>query len=58
MNQKDLDVDGRGDPLVLAETRTTVWRHYGRKHFLLSTPSLKGICRLSARYELSDQRRR
>ena len=53
-----LDVDGRGDPLVLAETRTTVWRHYGRKHFLLSTPSLKGICRISARYELSDQRRR
>ena len=50
-----LDVDNQGDPLELAYKRLTAWS--GReKIFLPSTPGIKGMCRVSAKYEASDQR--
>lgn len=50
------DVDGEGDPLELAEARTTT---FGRKRkvFKCSTPSIKGVCRVEAEYLKSDQRK-
>lgn len=50
------DVDGRGDPIRLAERRTEMWS--GRELvYLAGTPALSGACRVSAAYEASDQRR-
>lgn len=49
------DVDGRGDPAELAANRATAWEGY-EKIVDISTPGLKGSCRISARFELSDQR--
>jgi phage terminase large subunit GpA-like protein len=44
------DVDGRGDPVAMAEARTTAWT--GREKIIaVSTPGTKGSCRISARYE-------
>jgi phage terminase large subunit GpA-like protein len=44
------DVDGRGDPVAMAEARTTAWT--GREKIAaVSTPGLKGTCRISARWE-------
>lgn len=50
------DVDGEGDPLELAEARTTT---FGRKRkiFKCSTPAVKGECRIEAEYLKTDQRR-
>ncbi len=43
------DVDGRGDPVAMAEARTVAWT--GREKIAAaSTPGLKGSCRISARY--------
>jgi phage terminase large subunit GpA-like protein len=51
-----LDVDGRGDPMDLSLERTNFWK--GREKVInLSTPGLKGTCRVSERYEASDQSR-
>lgn len=50
------DVDERGDPLTLVEKRLTAWENYGGKAFWLGTPGLKDSCRISAKYERSDQR--
>jgi phage terminase large subunit GpA-like protein len=50
------DVDGRGDPDGLAEKRTTAFRRV-RKVFNNSTPGIKGSCRITKKYEASDQRR-
>jgi phage terminase large subunit GpA-like protein len=46
------DVDGRGDPVDLAEARTLAYRSR-REHKIIavSTPKLKGSCRITARYE-------
>lgn len=49
------DVDGEGDPLTLAERRTTTFAR--RKVLITSTPTVKGSCRVEAEYERSDQRR-
>lgn len=50
------DVDGEGDPVLLAEQRTQNFR--GRKKkFKVSTPTLKGFSRIEKEYEDSDQRR-
>jgi len=49
------DVDGEGDPLTLAERRTTTFAR--RKILMTSTPTVKGSCRIEAEYERSDQRR-
>lgn len=45
-----MDVDGRGDPVSMAEARTIAWT--GREKIAAaSTPGLKGQCRISARFE-------
>lgn len=49
------DVDGEGDPVGLAEARTSTFAR--RKIFLTSTPTIKGLSRIEAEYEASDQRR-
>jgi phage terminase large subunit GpA-like protein len=49
------DVDGQGDPVSLAEKRTSTFVR--RKIFLVSTPTLKGFSRIAAEYEASDQQR-
>lgn len=50
-----LDVDGEGDPVTLAERRSTTFSR--RKVFMTSTPTVKDISRIEAEYLLSDQRR-
>lgn len=47
------DVDGRGDPLELAEART-IAESERSKIFYNSTPALDGACRVSARYDESS----
>jgi len=43
------DVDGRGDPVAMAEARTTAWT--GREKIIASsTPGTKGSCRISDRW--------
>ena len=45
-----MDVDGRGDPVAMAEARAIAWT--GREKIAAaSTPGIKGQCRISARYE-------
>ncbi len=45
------DVDNRGDPVDLAMARTIAWRSVGEKVLDISTPGIKGSCRVSAFYE-------
>jgi len=49
------DVDGEGDPVSLAERRTTTFAR--RKILLTSTPTVKDFSRIEAEYARSDQRR-
>jgi phage terminase large subunit GpA-like protein len=49
------DVGGEGDPVAIAEKRTTTFPR--RKIFLVSTPTIKGISRIEKEYLASDQRR-
>lgn len=51
------DLDGRGDPWEMAIARTTAWWNRGVKRLMVSTPGVKGACRITAAYEASDQRR-
>jgi phage terminase large subunit GpA-like protein len=51
------DVDGQGDPIALAEKRTTGPLYSRRKVFLVSTPTIKGISRIEREFLASDQRR-
>jgi phage terminase large subunit GpA-like protein len=49
------DVEGEGDPVALAEARTT---NYARRKMLYtSTPTIRGLSRIEALYAQSDQRR-
>jgi phage terminase large subunit GpA-like protein len=48
------DVDGQGDPVALAEKRTTTFSR--RKVFLVSTPTIKGLSRIEREFLASDQR--
>ena len=50
------DAGKRGDPLAMAEARTTAWSDRC-KRFYVSTPGIKGMCRISEKFEASDQRR-
>lgn len=51
-----MDVDGRGDPVSMAEARTIAWT--GREKIgAASTPGIKGQCRISARWEDGSQGR-
>lgn len=44
------DVDGRGDPVAMAEARTMAFT--GREKIIaVSTPGTKGSCRITSRYE-------
>ena len=51
-------VGTRGEPLALAEARTKAYLSRKTKRLYVSTPGLKGACRISARLEQSDLRRR
>jgi phage terminase large subunit GpA-like protein len=48
--------DEEGDPITLAEARTTTFSHR-RKVFIVSTPTIRGISRIEREFEASDQRR-
>lgn len=50
-----LDVDGEGDPIQLAEKRTTTFAR--RKVYMCSTPTVKDVSRIEREYDRSDQRR-
>lgn len=45
------DVDKRGDPVDLAYARTLAWRKAGEKVVFISTPGIKGACRITKFYE-------
>ena len=49
------DVDGEGDPVELAMKRTSTYAR-NRKVFLVSTPTVRGLSRIEAAWERSDQR--
>jgi phage terminase large subunit GpA-like protein len=49
------DVDGEGDPILLAERRSVTFGHR-RKMFLVSTPTLKDTSRIQREFSQSDQR--
>ncbi len=49
------DVDGEGDPVSLAEKRTSTFAR--KKILLVSTPTIKDLSRIEAEYLKSDQRR-
>jgi len=51
------DVDGQGDPIVLAEKRMTGPMFTRRKVFLASTPTVKGLSRIEREFLSSDQQR-
>jgi phage terminase large subunit GpA-like protein len=50
------DVEGEGDPVALAEKRTGTYNKR-KKIFITSTPTIKGLSRVEAEFNLSDQRR-
>jgi len=49
------DVGGEGDPVAIAEKRTTTFPR--KKIFLVSTPTIKGLSRIETEFLASDQRR-
>ena len=49
-------VEEEGDPVTLAEARTTTFAHR-RKVFMVSTPLIRGLSRIEREYEATDQRR-
>lgn len=51
------DVDGRGEPTAIADARSIAWKERGDKAIFVSTPGLKGSCRVTAEFEAGDQRR-
>jgi len=51
------DAGNRGDPLAQVEKRLTAWSMRGQKRYYSGTPALVGTCRISIKYEASDQRR-
>lgn len=48
------DVDGEGDPVLLAMARTRTFSR--RKVFLVSTPTITGRCRIESAFEDTDRR--
>jgi phage terminase large subunit GpA-like protein len=49
------DVEGEGDPVKLAERRTTTFSR--RKVYMVSTPTIRDVSRIEREFLLSDQRR-
>jgi phage terminase large subunit GpA-like protein len=56
VSEYPFDVDERGDPVDLAIARTKAFTE-NRKIIYVSTPAIKGSCRITAKYEAGDQRR-
>jgi phage terminase large subunit GpA-like protein len=50
------DVENEGDPMRLADARTRTFS-FRAKRFIPSTPTIKGMSRITRLYERSDQRR-
>lgn len=50
-----IDLDGEGDPILLAERRAATFSRR-RKIFLVSTPTLKATSRILREFDISDQR--
>ena len=48
------EVDEEGDPIKIAEARTTTFPN--RKIFLISSPTIESLSRINKEYEKSDQR--
>lgn len=51
ISEYPVDVDGRGDPVDLAMARTLAFREQGEKVLDISTPGIKGACRISRYFE-------
>lgn len=51
------DTGGRGSPVAQADARGIAWEARGDKVVMISTPNIKGACRITAEWEASDQRR-
>jgi len=49
------DAGERGDPLAQADKRLTAWDALGTKKINISTPGIKGLCRISKKFDASDQ---
>lgn len=49
------DIDGEGDPILLAERRTATFNKR-KKIFLVSTPTIKGLSNIEREFENSDKR--
>lgn len=47
VSEYEADVGGRGDPVDQLEARTIQWRKRGEKIIKISTPGIKGQCRIS-----------
>jgi phage terminase large subunit GpA-like protein len=54
VDRMEANVSGEGDPVLLASKRTQTF--FNRKIYLCSTPTVKGISRIEAAFEESDQR--
>lgn len=55
VTEYDDDVGGRGDPLAQAEARMDAWGDEG-KLIRVSTPGIKGSCRITAALDAGDRR--
>lgn len=51
----DISVDGEGDPISIAEARTSTFE-FNAKIYFSSSPTLEGISRIDALYKEGDQR--
>ncbi len=49
------DIDGEGDPILLAERRTATFSKR-KKIFLVSTPTVKGLSNIEREFSTTDQR--
>ena len=49
------DIDGEGDPILLAERRTATFSKR-KKIFLVSTPTIKGLSNIEREFSMTDQR--
>lgn len=49
------DIDGEGDPILLAERRTATFSKR-KKIFLVSTPTIKGLSNIEREFGITDQR--
>ncbi len=49
------DIDGEGDPILLAERRTATFSKR-KKIFLVSTPTVKGLSNIEREFSMTDQR--